>query len=188
MIDFEKEGKFIDTRLPMIQGDWRETAEGCRHYGPTNSIPLAEIAFRSDCDCSDIFPDNNVDKRRAETYKKDADLLKVQHPDDILTDEHFMLFSSIITGFVLEKKAWMELFVDRILDLEWEKEATTGVLKRKRGVDDLIIPEGYSDLLEGLISAQHSTRIPRGVVSPAKADSIEAINRGAQGMGFEHNC
>ncbi|KAH6679075.1 hypothetical protein B0J14DRAFT_579960 [Halenospora varia] len=182
MIDFEKEGKFIDTQLPMIQGDWRETAEGCRHYGPTNFIPLAEMAFQSDCDCSDIFPDNNVDKRRAETCKKDADLLKVQHPDDILTDEHFMLLPSIITGFVLEKKAWMELFVDRILDLEWEKEATTGVLKRKRGVDDLIIPEGYSDLLEGLISAQHSTRIPRGVVSPAKADSIEAINRGAQGL------
>ncbi|KAH8684245.1 hypothetical protein BGZ60DRAFT_559957 [Tricladium varicosporioides] len=179
MIDFEKEGKFINTQFPMTQSDWRETADGCRHYGPTNFVPTAEMAFRSDCSCSEIFLDNYIDKRRAELYKKDAELLKVRHPDDVLTDEHFMLLPSVITSFVLEKRRWMQLFVDRILDLEWEKEDGS---KRESQLDDLVIPEGYFDVLESLISAQPNTRLPRGVESSARGNSLENTSKGRQGL------
>ena len=95
-----------------------------------------------------------------------------------------MLLPSVIKGFVLQKRAWMHLYVDLIQDLDWEKEKDSRILKRKSGLDDLVIPEGYWDLLEGLIATRPSTRLPRGVWFPAEGKSVEAIGGHEQGMGF----
>lgn len=123
-----------------------------RYQDPFDQIPA------SDCSCSDIVLDEAIDKSRAERYKGDSNLLNILDPNDPVTDEQSILLRSVIKAFVLQKRIWLNLPVDSIQDLEGENENSSEMLKRT-GLDDLILPDGYCDLMEALIKAQPNTRI-----------------------------
>lgn len=170
IIDSKKEG-FVPMDFIDIQVDWRETAEGCQHYGPTSYFSPNEPISRPDCLCSDIALDEVIDENRAERYKEDLHVLNIHGRNDDLTNDHFLLLPSTVCAFVLQKRIWVMLSVDLIQDIEVESEET---LKKKSGLEDLILPEDYHNILEALIKAQFNTRIEKEVEPPAQTQFTDA--------------
>jgi hypothetical protein len=175
IIDSKREG-FIPMDFVDIQVDWRETAEGCQHYGPTRYFspkePISDIS-RPDCLCSDIALDEVIDENRAARYKEDLHLLNIHGRNDDLTDDHFLLLPSTIGAFVLQKRNWVTLSIDLIQDIEVESEETL----KKSGLEDLILPEDYPNILEALIKGQPNTRAEKELEPPPQTQFTEVSQR-----------
>ncbi len=170
--DMKREGKYLAMDWVDIEVDWRETAEGCAHYGASRYYDSRERIPAPECSCSDVVLDEAIDKSRAESYKEDLYLLNVMDPNDDITDERYMLLPSVIKAFVLKKQAWFNLSVDSIQDLDQEGGGSLE-MRKQSGLDDLILPDGYFDLLEALIKAQPRFRIQKQFPNP----------RGGNGQG-----
>jgi hypothetical protein len=169
-----KKERFIPMNFIDIQVDWRETAEECRHYGPTRYFSPTEPIPRPDCLCSDIALDEVIDENRAARYKEDLHLLNIHGRNDVLTDDHFVLLPSTIGAFVLQKRNWLILSIDLIQDIEVESEE---ILKKKSGLEDLILPEHYPNILEALIKAQPNTRVEKEVESPPQTQPTDTSQK-----------
>jgi hypothetical protein len=172
---------FLAMDFVDIQVDWRETAEGCRHYGPTRYYSPDEPTPHPDCLCSEIALDGVIDEGRAARYKEDIHLLNVYDRNDDITDDHFVLLPSTIGAYVLQKRNWLILSVDHIQDVEGESEKNLEILKKKSGLEDLILPEDYPNVLEALIKAQPNTRVEQEVESPSQTQFTDSTRQKGEG-------
>ena len=169
---------FLAMDFVDIPVDWRETAEGCRHYGPTRYYSPNEPISRPDCLCSDIALDEVIDENRAARYKEDIHLLNVHDRNDDLTDDHFVLLPSTIGAFVLQKRNWLILSIDLIQDIEGESEE---ILKKNSGLEELILPEDYPSILEALIKAQPNTRVEHQAESLLQTQFTDSTRQKREG-------
>jgi hypothetical protein len=62
-----------------------------------------------------------------------------------LTDEDLLLTPSVVFGFSLNVKVWLEFDVEKIQDVEWSEDA----------FDNLVLPHDQKYLLRSLIEAHH---------------------------------
>lgn len=73
------------------------------------------------------------------------------------------------------------LSVDLIQDIEGENEKRLEILKKKSGLEDLILPEDYPNILEALIKAQPDTRVEQEVESPPQTQFTDSIRQKGEG-------
>ncbi|SJL04222.1 uncharacterized protein ARMOST_07583 [Armillaria ostoyae] len=62
-----------------------------------------------------------------------------------LTDEELMLTPTVVFGFSLSDKLWLEFDVEKISDAEWNKDVFS----------NLVLPTDRKDLLQSLVEAHH---------------------------------
>lgn len=72
--------------------------------------------------------------------RKEHDLTDLE-----LTDEDFILASTVVFGFSLTDKCWLEFDVDKIEDIDWNDDA----------FKNLVLPPGRKELLQSLVEAHH---------------------------------
>ncbi|KAG6835827.1 hypothetical protein H0H93_014300 [Arthromyces matolae] len=70
---------------------------------------------------------------------------KKDSADDNLTDEDLILTSTIVYGFSLSDKMWLEFDVEKVKPVEWNEDAFT----------NLVLPLDRKDLLRSLVEAHH---------------------------------
>ncbi|TFK33149.1 P-loop containing nucleoside triphosphate hydrolase protein [Crucibulum laeve] len=69
-----------------------------------------------------------------------------EDPVDVeLTDDELLLTPSIVYGFSLGDKVWLEFNVEKISDVEWNNDAFS----------NLVLPTGRKDLLQSLVESHH---------------------------------
>lgn len=62
-----------------------------------------------------------------------------------LTEEDFLLASTVVFGFSLTDKIWLEFDVEKIQEIEWNDDA----------FENLVLPPGRKQLLQSLVEAHH---------------------------------
>ncbi|KAG6908079.1 hypothetical protein DXG01_006214 [Tephrocybe rancida] len=62
-----------------------------------------------------------------------------------LTDEDLILTSSVVFGFSLSDKIWLEFDVEKIEEVDWNEDA----------FDNLVLPKGRKQLLQSLVESHH---------------------------------
>jgi hypothetical protein len=78
------------------------------------------------------------------------------------------------------------LSVDLIRDIEGENEKNLELLKKKSGLEDLILPEDYPNILEALIKAQPNTRVEQEVESPPQTHTDSMRQKGEGRLENSH--
>ncbi|KAF8797499.1 P-loop containing nucleoside triphosphate hydrolase protein [Phlegmacium glaucopus] len=66
-------------------------------------------------------------------------------PDVELTDDDLLLTPTVVFGFSLNDKVWLEFNVEKIQDVEWNEDA----------FDNLVLANGHKYLLQSLVEAHH---------------------------------
>ncbi|KAJ6007819.1 hypothetical protein N7540_011795 [Penicillium herquei] len=93
--------------------------------------------------------------------------------DIISTDDRFQyLLPSQIKGYNLQRKIWNDLMVDRISDVEWNREA----------FHTLVIDPKAKDLIEALIVSQLETEKSTDIIS-GKGNGLILLFHGGPGTG-----
>ena len=136
-------------KFESVQVNPDEVPEGC--------------SFQSPCfGCRDVVNDNVIDRQRADKYKQDLNLLSVRDAnDDKLTDEHCLLLPPHVRAFVLRERDIFRIYVDLVQDLDGDHGESLKTLKKQSGFEDLVLPDGHSDLVEALVRTHRSTAQPK---------------------------
>jgi len=66
-------------------------------------------------------------------------------PDIELTDDDLLLTPTVVFGFSLDDKIWLEFNVEKITPVEWNSDAFS----------NLVVPQDRKDLLQSLVEAHH---------------------------------
>jgi hypothetical protein len=79
----------------------------------------------------------------------DLDIIRTEGdndtPDVELTDEDLLLTPTVVFGFSLNDKIWLEFNVEKIQDIEWNTDA----------FNNLVLPHDHKYLLKSLVEAHH---------------------------------
>ncbi|KAG7443460.1 P-loop containing nucleoside triphosphate hydrolase protein [Guyanagaster necrorhizus] len=76
----------------------------------------------------------------------DSHLRDEESTNDVeLTDEELLVTPTVVFGFSLSDKLWLEFDVEKISDVEWNKDAFA----------NLVLPTDRKDLLQSLVEAHH---------------------------------
>ncbi|KAK0457250.1 P-loop containing nucleoside triphosphate hydrolase protein [Desarmillaria tabescens] len=114
-------------------------AEGTPHLDPYGNIVDAEPV-------PVLGQYANVLNDTFEGVLVDSHLRDEESTDDVeLTDEELMLTPTVVFGFSLSDKLWLEFDVEKISDVEWNKDAFA----------NLVLPTDRKDLLQSLVEAHH---------------------------------
>ncbi|KAK8062667.1 hypothetical protein PG997_014764 [Apiospora hydei] len=61
-----------------------------------------------------------------------------------LTDDQCLICSPWLKGYALKSKQWVSILVQEVREIEWNEDA----------FEYLVLPNGYKDLVKGLVMAQ----------------------------------
>ncbi|KAH7385087.1 hypothetical protein BKA64DRAFT_157338 [Cadophora sp. MPI-SDFR-AT-0126] len=171
IIDFELEedNESIGIFYEIVRNS-EEVAEGCALHEPCYG-------------CDDIFDDSVVDHDRAVRYKEDQFLLSKRYAgNNDLTDDHLMLLPAVVNAFVLRERDEFGLYVDLVKDLDGDLSKSLKDLKKQSGFEDLVLPEGHSELVEALVRTHRSTRRPRGSIDEEAKVQVDLIEGKGEGL------
>ncbi|KAF2768952.1 P-loop containing nucleoside triphosphate hydrolase protein [Teratosphaeria nubilosa] len=91
----------------------------------------------------------------------------------VLTDEQKMICSPLVRGYALKEKVWLNLFVNAVLDIDFNS----------RAFDSLVLPKNQKELILGFTATQQSYRSQFDDVIEGKGRGIILLLCGPPGVG-----
>lgn len=116
-----------------------------------------------------LFPDSNIAKLRCRDDFGAAAMARDQPPEE---GDALLAMPSTIMAHNLQEKQWRELFVDRITDVEWNKQA----------FKDLVAEPETKELVQALVMKQINAKKSTDFVA-GKGNGLIMLLHGAPGTG-----
>ncbi|KAL8794792.1 MAG: hypothetical protein Q9182_007593 [Xanthomendoza sp. 2 TL-2023] len=129
-------------------------AKSHRCHNPSRVIvePFKKLKTPKTCDSLTVIDDSESDTLSDDDHDPPLSSAKAKKvPVPALTEEQLMLCGSLVKGYSLRNKRWLDFFVDTVQDIEWKENVRDGVVLEEEQKDLIFsMTEGHRQKHKGL--------------------------------------
>jgi len=170
----------------LFEPDMARALKPLKKVKPKKTSESMDVDVDADEDdyCSDEENDwryNNRHSQQGTTTGQDFDELEKKTKKlYTLTDDQCLLCHSLVWGFALDMKKWLQFFVDKVNPVEWNPIA----------FDMLVLPDAQKDLIRALVEAHTNPDAPSSFDDfiANKGKGLIAVLHGGPGSGKTMTC
>lgn len=115
-----------------------------------------------------IFPKSKIARMQLQSSISNSEMMSDEPPEG----DALLVFPASVMAYSLPSKIWCQLYVDRIIDIAWNKQA----------FKDLVAEAETKELVQALVTKQLSSKVSTDFVT-GKGNGLIMLLHGAPGTG-----